>query len=126
MTSSITPEILYNRLLKFAIDNLDLVKMLPRNDHNRIYGNQLTRSSSSPGGNYLEAIEAESLKDFIHKMKICRKELRESIHWETLLKQANKENQAITEKLSTLLNEANELVRIFSSSIKTLNSREKK
>lgn len=119
MMANFSPEILYQRLLKFAKDNLDLIKSIPRNDPNRIYGNQLVRSSSSPGANYLEAREAESLKDFLHKLKICRKEIRESAHWQTLINYNNLDDTQIANKCNSLLKESNELNKIFSSSINT-------
>lgn len=119
MAGDFTPEILYQRLLKFAKDNLDLVKILPRTDINRIYGNQLARSSSSPGANYLEAVEAESLKEFLHKLKICRKETRESKHWQALILYNNQKEAEITSKCNLLVQESDELNKIFSSSINT-------
>lgn len=121
-----TPEILYQRLLKYAKDNLDLIRMLPKNDINRIYGNQLARSTSSPGANYLEAMEAESLKEFLHKLKICRKEIRESKHWQTLILYNNQTLIKITYKCNDLVQESVELNRIFSSSINTAQKKNKK
>lgn len=126
MASEFTPEILYQRLLKFAKDNLDLIRMLPKSDINRIYGNQLTRSTSSPGANYLEAIEAESLKEFVHKLKICRKEIRESKHWQTLIAYNNQALARIVGKCRDLIQESNELNKIFSSSINTAQKKLKK
>lgn len=126
VTGKFTPEILYQRLLKFAKDNLDLIRTLPKTDLNRIHGNQLARSSSSPGANYLEAIEAESLRDFIHKLKICRKESRESKHWQTLVLYNNKKSVEVVSKCNILIQESEELNKIFSSSINTVQNKLKK
>jgi four helix bundle protein len=111
-------EILYERLLRFAIDCQYLVKLLPKAPYNAVYSDQLIRSSSSPGSNYIEAIEALSRKDFIHRLRISRKETKESIHWLRLIQSAN-EIPVVTEKTDTLIREAQELIRIFTSSIKT-------
>ena len=115
-------EALYQRLLRFATDCLSLVRSLPRNDFNQVYGRQLIRSASSPGANYIEAIEAESTKDFKHKLRICKKEIKESNHWANLIKHANEDSQ-IRIKANNILKETDELVRIFSASIRTIESK---
>ena len=78
---------------------------------------QLLRSGTSPYGNHGEAEGAESRDDFIHKLKICYKELRESRRWLRLVQQA--ELIAKPTLLASLITEADELVRIFASSIRT-------
>lgn len=75
---------------------------------------QIVRAATSAGANYEEACGAESRKDFIHKMQIVLKELRESVYW---LKLINKSGLCNT--LDILMKEADELVRIFSSSVVT-------
>lgn len=114
-----TSEILYERLLRFAKDCQELVVSLPKNTWNYEYSSQLIRSSASPGANYIEAIEALSSKDFSHRLKICRKESKESIHWLMLIKNANLDILTIQNKSEKLANEARELIRIFASSILT-------
>ncbi len=121
-----TSEELYQRLLNFAIDCLELVRKLPKNTYNLEYGGQLIRSSSSPGANYIEAIEGFSRKEFIHRLKICRKESKESIHWIRLIKHANKNLIEIDLESDRLIKEARELIRIFSSSISTSQKNNKK
>ncbi len=113
-----TPELLYERLLSFAKDSQQLVRKLPKNIYNIEYSSQLIRSSASPGANYIEAIEASSRKDFIHRLKICRKESRESIHWLTLIQHANNTGEIINDS-NKLIQEAREFVKIFTSSIMT-------
>src|SRR3972149_2165290 len=81
---------LYERFLRFALNCLELVKLLPKTGYNQIYSNQLTKSSSSVGANYIETQETASRKDFLHRLKISRKEAKESKHWLRLISLANK------------------------------------
>jgi len=69
-------EAFYERLLSLAKRCQQLVAKLPKTQYNFEYGSQLIRSSSSPGSNYIEALEALGKKDFIHKLRISRKETR--------------------------------------------------
>lgn len=119
MSAQLTPESLYERLLKFGINCLRLVKHLPKAIYNTNYGSQLIRSSSSPGANYIEAIEGTSKKDFIYKLKTCRKETKESVHWLRLIAVANEGVQGLNTDCDLLIKEASELIRIFTSSIIT-------
>lgn len=109
----------YNRLLEFAKRCQKLVSILPQNIANREYGIQLIRSSASPGSNYIEAVEALSLRDFIHRFKICRKESKESTHWLILIQSANNHLAEIQKEAEALIREAQEFIKIFSSSIAT-------
>ena len=85
---------------------------------------QLIRSATSSALNYGEAQGAESKRDFIHKMKICLKELRES---QVNLQILEKSNLVIDkETFQSIIKECNELVAIFTSSIKTTNQRTEK
>lgn len=96
-----------------------LVKRLPKTSYNSIYGSQLLRSSGSPGANYIEAVEASSRKEFILKLKICRRETKESIHWLVMIKNANAEIESIVKDCGILIDEAQEFIRIFTSSVLT-------
>ena len=78
--------------------------------------NQLFRSGTSIGANVWEADHAESRKDFVHKMKICLKELRETA---VCLKIIQRKEYFKGERLDPLLKENNELISIFVKSIKT-------
>ena len=117
--AKLTPEILYDRLLIFAKRCQKLVSRLPKTRYNLIYGDQLIRSSSSPGSNYIEAIEASSRKEFVHKLKTCRKESKESIHWLDLIQNANESLGWVKKETNDLTVEATEFVKIFTSSIIT-------
>lgn len=80
-------------------------------------GDQLLRSGTSPYGNHGEAEGAESIHDFIHKLRVCYKELRESRRWMRLVQRASL--VAKPALLDPLLAEAEELIRIFAASIRT-------
>ena len=79
---------------------------------------QLLRSSGSVASNYVEAQEAVSGGDFIHRIRICRKENRESALWMRLLNDTNELNRAETSAIEELIEETVELTRIFTSIIK--------
>ncbi len=104
------------RLIDFATRILDLVEKLPeRNMVAKHLGGQLMRSGTSPALNYGEARAAESRVDFIHKMKICLKELRET---HICLKIIEK-RPWMGLPLTALLDETNQLISIFVTSLKT-------
>ena len=113
-------EAFYERLLNFAKRNQQLVAQLPKTQYNLEYGGQLIRSSASPGSNYIEALEALGKKDFIHKLRICRKETRESVHWLRLIEFANSVLREIVKECRELIIEGREIVKILTSSIITL------
>lgn len=77
---------------------------------------QLVGSAGSIGANYCEAVESESRKDFIHKVSIAKKETKETLHWLRLLAQTNPE---IKDALRIYWKETNELLLIFSASVRT-------
>jgi len=110
-TQNPKPYDLGERTKKFASMVREYVKNLPRSISNIEDGKQLIRSSGSVGANYIEAEEALSKKDFVVRIKICRKEAKESRYWLELTE--SKENQ-IREK-ETLIKEATELTKIFGS-----------
>ncbi|MDP3726784.1 MAG: four helix bundle protein [bacterium] len=116
----LTPELLYERLLEFAKRCQRLVRRLPKAVYNIEYGSQLIRSSASPGANYIEVIEAISFKDFVHRLKICLKETKESIHWLLLIENANLDSLEFKKEIKELIQEARELIKIFSSSLATV------
>ena len=105
---------LEQRTTEFAKKTIQLCKKLPRDPiNNRLIG-QITGSSGSIGANYREANDALGKKDFQHRMKISRKEIKETIHWLELIKEANPKVGNDTE---VLIAEAIELRNIFSSII---------
>ena len=108
---------LEDRLIDFAIQAIDLIETLPQNPVCKHLGsNQLLRSSTSPALNYGEAQAAESRADFIHKIKVVLKELRESF---VCLKILNRKQYLSTNIMSPILKENNELISIFVKTLKT-------
>ena len=104
---------LEDRTLKFAGDVRAFVRELPRSVANREDSSQIVRSSGSVGANYIEANEALSKKDFLMRIKISRKEAKESAYWLKLIDTGN--NSSLNEKRNVLYQEARELMFILSS-----------
>ena len=108
---------LEERLLEYAAAIIRLAeKLVPTRAGNHVAG-QLLRSGTSPLPNHGEAQAAESADDFVHKLKICLKELKESIRWLRLIQRVPLVKSA--ETVEPLLKETDELIRIFSASIRT-------
>ncbi|MBS1257386.1 MAG: hypothetical protein MAG551_00428 [Candidatus Scalindua arabica] len=104
---------LEERTFQFAKNVSLYIKKFSRTISNIEYGKQVVRASGSVGANYIEANEALSKKDFIMRIKICRKESKESAYWLRLIVETNSEKY--TEDGNKLSNEATELKKIFSS-----------
>jgi four helix bundle protein len=107
---------LEDRLLEFSARIIRLVDALPNTRAANHLAGQLLRSATSPYGNHGEVEAAESRKDFIHKLKICLKELKETRRW---LRLAARSEMISSSKLSSILGETEELIKIFLSSIRT-------
>jgi four helix bundle protein len=108
---------LEDRLLEFASAVIDLSESLPATRAGNHMAGQVLRSGTSPYPNHGEAEAAESREDFIHKLKICLKELRETRRWSRLIKRKAWVKNETT--LLFVLGESEELIRIFHSSIQT-------
>ncbi|MGH7993232.1 MAG: four helix bundle protein [Limisphaerales bacterium] len=108
---------LEDRLLEFASAVIDLSENLPATRAGNHIAGQILRSGTSPYPNHGEAEAAESRDDFIHKLKICVKELRETRRWARLIKRKAWVKNETT--LLFVLGECEELIRIFHSSIQT-------
>ncbi|OGH12138.1 MAG: four helix bundle protein [Candidatus Levybacteria bacterium RIFCSPHIGHO2_01_FULL_36_15] len=106
---------LEERTFEFAKNVRIFVKKLPKTIVNIEDGKQLIRSSGSIGANYIEANEALSKKDFIMRIKISRKETKESRYW---LKLININNYEFEEEKKRLIKESTELMNIFGSIIR--------
>jgi four helix bundle protein len=108
---------LEDRLIEYAVSIIDIAEALPRTDAGRYLSGQIIRSGTSPALNYGEAQSAESRRDFIHKMKICLKEMRETrINLKLIRKKSYQSNVT---NLATALTETDELISIFVKSIQT-------
>lgn len=108
---------LEERLISFAVNILNLSEQLPNTRTGNYIGGQIIRSGSAPALVYCKAQSAESRKDFIHKMKIALKELRETFIALKIIKRKPLIKQF--KKVDHLLKECDELISIFVSSIKT-------
>ena len=103
---------LEERTAKFGENIIDFVRSIKPDIINRPIITQLIRSSTSIGANYMEANGAESKKDFLHKIGICKKESKESMHF---LRMVAKSNPETVEKSRNLWREAHEFTLIFGS-----------
>ena len=115
---------LEERLIDFAVQIIRIAESLPKTKVGNYISGQLIRSGTSPASNYGEAQSAESRADFIHKMKICLKELRETRVWLLMIERANLLKQA--SKLQLLTGENNELISIFVKSVSTAKKKKKR
>lgn len=104
---------LETRTLQYAKRVREFIKKLPKTITNHEDGKQLIRSSGSIGANYIEANESLSKKDFLMRIKICRKESKESKYWLELI-DTNKVDTLEKER-NILIKEATELMMIFSA-----------
>lgn len=105
---------LEERTLRFAKGVIEFINILPRSLSNFEIAKQVVRSSGSVGANYIEANEALGKKDFKMRIKICRKEAKESGYWMKLLELNDCGREQIRQQL---IDEATQLTKIFSSII---------
>jgi four helix bundle protein len=107
---------LEDRLLEFAANIVQLVDSLPNTKAGNHIAGQLLRCGTSPLSNHGEVEAAESRKDFLHKLRICLKELRETKRW---LRLVGRLKLSQTSDLGACLEETEELIRIFVASART-------
>ena len=108
---------LEDRITKFAARCVKVCEALPvKRIGSANFSDQLFRSSTSVAANYAEATQAESRKDFVHKLKIALKELTESRTWLKIIAEADYVGKS---SLAALIGESDELMRILSSSVIT-------
>ena len=105
-----------DRLIAFAADVCTACSRISRTPAGKHAASQLTRSATSPFANYGEARGAESRRDFIHKMRLVLKELRESKAW---LRFVSRSGLAAAGAMDSLLRECDQLIAIFVASIRT-------
>jgi four helix bundle protein len=106
---------LSERTAKFGEAVIDFVKTIKESNISRPIISQLIRSATSIGANYMEADCAESKKDFRHKIGICKKESKETLHWLRMLARAEVGSQEVCRNL---YRECHQLVLIFSAIVK--------
>jgi four helix bundle protein len=107
---------LEERLLEFTANIVRLADSLPNTKAGNHIAGQLLRCGTSPLANHGEVEAAESRKDFLHKLRICLKELRETWGW---LRLVGRLELAKAGELRAILIEVEELIRIFAASVRT-------
>lgn len=112
---------LEERLIEFAVRIVKLCNAMPKNPAGRHLGNQLVRSGTSPAFNYGEARAAESKRDFVHKMRVVHKELNET---NINLKIIHRSELLPEKRLSSIMDECDQLCRISNASIQTALSKQ--
>lgn len=105
---------IYERIFKFVVSVLKIIKLVPRTEENKIIFLQIIRSNTSMGANSEEADGSSTSKDFIHCFTIVRKEGKETSYWLKLLLELN---PSLKDKLLPLINECGEIVSIVSKII---------
>ena len=108
---------LEERLLEYSVRIIELTELLPNTKVGGHVAGQLLRSGTSPYPNHGEAQAAESPKDFVHKLRISLKELRETQRWLKLIQRVPLIRKP--DLLNEILQETDELIKIFVTSIKT-------
>ena len=111
-------------LSDFAVRIIPISESLPKTRIGRHISGQIVRCGTSPAPNYGEAQGAESRADFIHKLKVCLKELRETRVWLLIMVKAGLIKPGL--KLDTLIDENNQLISILVKSIQTARKNRKK
>lgn len=114
---------LEERLLEFSVRTIKIVEQLQNTRTGNHVAGQLLRSGTSPYPNHGEAQAAESPKDFVHKLRISLKELRETQRWLKLIQKIPLIQKP--ELLNAILEETEELIKIFVASIKTAEKKKK-
>jgi len=112
---------LEDRLIDFAVLSAKIKHDMPNDKFSNHLANQLVRSCISPALNYGETQAAESKKDFIHKMSVVLKELRESHNCLRIIKRSNSYQSEIS--VTKAISECNELISIFYRSVQTASNR---
>ena len=115
---------LQDRLIDYAVRIIKLCEALPNNKTGKHICSQILRSGTSPAPNHGEAQSAESRADFVHKLKVALKELRETETWLKIIIKAQLISPA--DKLEPLLQETNELISILFRSKETAKENAKK
>lgn len=105
---------LEERTARFGEEVIRFAQMISKNEITKPLIGQFVRSSTSIGANYMEADGAESRKDFIHKLGICKKECKETKHWLRMIAIAD---PLVKDKCQNLWRECQELTLIFSAII---------
>jgi four helix bundle protein len=114
------PQDIEDRLIDFAVLIINVIEALPNTKAGNHIAGQLVRSGTSPAPNYGEAQSAESRNDFIHKMKIALKELRETLIW---LRIIERKPLCDPDEMTDVIRECDEFIAIFVAGVKTAESK---
>ena len=114
------PEELRERTKKFAIRIVTMFRSLPKTEEARVLGRQVLRSGTSVAANYRAVCRSRSRRDFISKLAVVTEETDETIFWLELLVETGIVPKP---KMENLLAEAEELVKIFGTSVRTARSK---
>ena len=119
-----TPQQLEDRLITFAVSIIKITDKLPNTKAGNTIANQIVRSGTSPALNYGETQSAESTRDFIHKVQVVLKELRETLIALKIIREA----QLLSEPsiVESSIQESNELISIFVATINTIKKKNPK
>ena len=109
------------RNINFAADVIKMIERIPEKTVAKKLNDQLIRSVTSVGANYEEAQAAESKKDFVHKLQVSLKEMRETYYWLRVIEKISPENINITSQID----EARQLRAILSKSVATSKGKSK-
>ena len=104
---------LCDRLFEFAVRVIEFLKTLPYSPENKTIRTQLSKSACSSGANYEESQSGSSKADFVNKVRISLREIRESNYWLRIIKRTV--NEINTSELNYLINESTELKNILGS-----------
>jgi four helix bundle protein len=110
------PRKISDRLLDFSVEVIRIVTNLNKNIIGRTIAKQLLRAGTSAGANYEETYGAESRADFIHKLQIVLKELKESLYWFKLIKKSEILKQY---NIEAIIDETEQLCKIIAQSVIT-------
>lgn len=111
---------IHDRIYKFVLCVLQSIKLIPKTTENLVLIRQIVRSAASIGANALEADGSESKKEFIHRFTISKKEAKETFYWLSLI---SDHNSNLKDKLASLIDENQQLIKIISKII--LNTKSK-
>lgn len=112
------PEDIRQRTFRFAVRVINLSRVLPKDQVNRILINQIVRSATSIGANLEEAAGAHTKAEFTNSTNIARRESRETYYWLQMIYETNSE--IVRKRMKEILQEANEIVSILVVSVKNL------
>jgi four helix bundle protein len=115
MTKFHSSNSLSERSIQLAKNVRVFLNKIPKTSINSPDIKQLVRSSGSVGANYIEAQEALSQKDFIYRLKVCRKEIKETLYWLSLISFS----KDLVGEYEIIFKESQELLKIFSASVRT-------